>query len=114
MKDKNKKEIIKKLRELRSIANNLDNGATQHEIISAIKMANTLIEKQLKYIMMDMTDLKKEKLQDEKEIFEGIITLISNTKIKGWFLEKDTCYQEVDNNIIYYKDKIISVQVLSE
>ena len=43
----NKEQIIKKIQAL--LAKNTDNGATEHEAISAIKMANTLMQKYFIY-----------------------------------------------------------------
>lgn len=52
----------------------------------------------------------EEEMEDKKNSFEGIITLISKKRMRGHFLERDTYYKEVNKNILYYKDKIISVE----
>lgn len=64
--------------------------------------------------LRDIITKEKQSLEEEMEIkknsFEGIITLISKKRMRGHFLERDTYYKEVNKNILYYKDKIISVE----
>lgn len=64
--------------------------------------------------LRDIITKEKQSLEQEMEVkknsFEGIITLISKKRIRGYFLERDTYYKEVNKNILYYKDKIISVE----
>lgn len=64
--------------------------------------------------LRDIITKEKQSLEEEMEVkknsFEGIITLISKKRMRGHFLERDTYYKEVNKNILYYKDKIISVE----
>lgn len=84
-------------------------------LIIGIILTLFLGKKMMKIVYLcDIIRKEKQSIEQEMEVkknsFEGIITLISKKRIRGYFLERDTYYKEVNKNILYYKDKIISVE----
>lgn len=69
-------------------------------------------------LIEEIEEEKREKEEELKEEWESLketlplleITMSTNEKIKGKFLEKDECFQDVETENRYYKSHIIKIE----